>query len=229
MMPANVARAATPLADETGLVARAAARDEAAIRTLMRRYNQRLYRLARSVLRDDAEAEDALQQAYVHAFTRLGTFRGDASFSTWLSRIVLNEAIGLLRRRRRPAELSAPETETAMVAEIIHFPASPDPERSLAQRQINTLLEQAVDALPDAFRTVLVARVIEEMSIEETAELLGLKPETVKTRLHRARRLVRKSLEDQLGAALTEAFPFNGRRCERLADRVVAILAAAPA
>jgi RNA polymerase sigma-70 factor (ECF subfamily) len=110
------------------------------------------------------------------------------------------------------------------VAEIIRFPSAPDPEKSLAQREISLMLEQAVDALPDPFRTVLMARVIEEMSVEETAELLALKPETVKTRLHRARRMVRQHLEERLGPALTTAFPFDGWRCDRLADRVVGVL-----
>jgi RNA polymerase sigma-70 factor (ECF subfamily) len=211
--------------DEAALIALAVQRDEPAVRTLMRRYNRRLYRIARSVLRDDAEAEDALQQAYLRAFTHLADFRGEARFSTWMSRIVLNEAIGRLRQRKAPlAELAVLDKDPATVAEIIRFPSAPDPEKSLAQREISAMLEQAVDALPDPFRTVLMARVIEEMSVEETAELLALKPETVKTRLHRARRMVRQHLEERLGTALTTAFPFDGWRCDRLADRVVGAL-----
>jgi RNA polymerase sigma-70 factor (ECF subfamily) len=228
---AHFRHSAAPMpADEAGLVALAVARDEVAIRTLMRRYNQRLYRIARSVLRDDAEAEDALQQAYIRAFTHLSDFRGEARFSTWMSRIVLNEAIGRQRKRAIPAtdDLSTLDRPPESHAAIIPFPSMPDPEKSLAQRQISALLEQAVDALPDAFRVVLVARVIEEMSIEETAELLALKPETVKTRLHRARRMVREHLEAKLGTALTTAFPFNGWRCDRMADRVVAGLGLNP-
>lgn len=223
--PAGAAHAA----DEAGLIALAAAGEEAAVRTLMRRYNRRLYRIARSVLGDDAEAEDALQQAYLRAFTHLDGFRGEARFSTWMSRIVLNEAIGRLRKRAAaPAALAELDTNAATVAAIIRFPSAPDPEKGLAQRQISALLEQAVDALPEPFRVVLVARIVEEMSVEETAELLGLKPETVKTRLHRARRMVRESLEEKLGAALTTAFPFDGWRCDRLADRVVSALALPP-
>jgi RNA polymerase sigma-70 factor (ECF subfamily) len=224
--PAANSRPSAPLPDdEAALIALAAAADEAAVRTLMRRYNRRLYRLARSVLRDDADAEDALQQAYLSAFSHLADFRGDARFSTWMSRVVLNEALAMLRRRKPPAaDLSALDKDHATVAEIIRFPAAPDPEKSLAQRQITALLEQAVDALPDPFRVVLMARVVEEMSVEETADLLALKPETVKTRLHRARRMVRSSLEAKLGEALTTAFPFDGWRCDRLADRVMAAL-----
>jgi RNA polymerase sigma-70 factor (ECF subfamily) len=222
---AHLRRPAAPLpADEAALVALAVTRDEGAIRTLMRRYNRRLYRIARSVLRDDAEAEDALQQAYIRAFTHLSDFRGEARFSTWMSRIVLNEAIGRQRKRTIPAtdDLATLDREPQSRAEIILFPATPDPEKSLAQRQISVLLEQAIDALPDPFRVVLVARVIEEMSVEDTAELLALKPETVKTRLHRARRMVRAHLEAKLGGALTTAFPFDGWRCDRMADCVVA-------
>jgi RNA polymerase sigma-70 factor (ECF subfamily) len=216
--------------DEAGegeLLALARQKDEAAVRTLIRRHNRRLFRIARSVVRDDAEAEDVLQEAYVRAFTHLSEFRAESSFATWVSRIVLNEALGRLRRRRRTGDWVSIET-LAPSAEIIPFPLasnSPDPERNMAQREIRTLLEQAIDGLPEAFRTVLVARVIEEMSIEETAELLGLRPETVKTRLHRARRLLRDALERQVGPVMLDAFPFDGARCQRMADVVVARLA----
>jgi RNA polymerase sigma-70 factor (ECF subfamily) len=209
---------------EAALVARAANGEEAAVRTIIRRYNQRLYRIARAVVRDAAEAEDVLQQAYVQAFTHLGGFRGEARLSTWLSRIVLNEAVGRMRKRRPTVGIEVMDQVDAS-AQIIPFPGSvPDPERGLAQREVRALLERAIDELPDEFRVVLVARVLEEMSIEETAELLGIKAETVKTRLHRARRLVKGALERELGPALTTAFPFNGWRCDRMADAVVARL-----
>ena len=214
--------------DETELVARAVRKDEAAVRAIIKQHNQRLFRIARSVLRDDGEAEDALQQAYVRAFTSLATFRGESLLSTWLSRIVLNEALGRLRARRPTVELDKVDEKRGGLGQVIPFPNGQpqfDPERQLAQHQIQSMLERAIDDLPDAFRTVLVARVIEEMSIEETAELLDLRPETVKTRLHRARRLVRESLEKSLGPALTQAFPFDGWRCDRMADRVVTALA----
>ncbi|TJX21926.1 MAG: RNA polymerase sigma factor, partial [Mesorhizobium sp.] len=152
-----------------------------------------LYRIARGVVRNDAEAEDIVQEAYVRAFANLSTFRGGSSLSTWLSRIVINEALGRLRKRKRIVAL--PENPEA---QIIRFPLNPsdDPERTMAQRQILALVERATDSLPDVYRSVFVARVIEGFSMDETADLLGVKPETVKTRLHRARALVRKALDD---------------------------------
>jgi RNA polymerase sigma-70 factor (ECF subfamily) len=213
--------------DEAALVARAVQKDERAVRAIIRQHNRRLYRLARSVVRDDGEAEDVVQAAYVRAFTNLAAFRGDAGLGTWLSRIVLNEALGRLRRRRPTVELTALDRPEASQGQVIAFPLmhqQPDPERTMAQRQIQALLERAIDGLPDVFRTVLVARLIEDMSIEETADLLGVRPETVKTRLHRARKLLKESLEEHIGPVLTDAFPFDGERCERIADAVVARL-----
>jgi RNA polymerase sigma-70 factor, ECF subfamily len=216
----------TGSAGEAELIARALRRDEAAVRAIVQRHNRRLYRLARSIVRNDAEAEDVLQEAYLRAFANLATFRGESGLGTWLGRVVINEALGRLRRERPTVELTEQmEAGSAQSGEVIPFPGEQiDPERIMAQRQIHSLLERAIDDLPDAFRTVLVARVIEDMSVEETAALLGLQPETVKTRLHRARKLVRQALEQQIGSALTEAFPFEGRRCERMADAVVARL-----
>jgi len=209
--------------DENALLARARLKDEAAVRDLIRLHNRRLFRMARSILRDDDEAEDAVQEAYVKAFTRLAQFREEAAFGTWLCRIVLNEALGRLRRRRAAVDRISVET-TGLGAEIIPFPFTSrpaDPEQSMEQQQIRQLLERAIDDLPDGFRAVFVARLVEGMSIEETAELFGLKPETVKTRLHRARRLLQKNLEDQLGSRLRDAFPFEGQRCQAMADRVL--------
>jgi RNA polymerase sigma-70 factor, ECF subfamily len=210
---------------EDALIAAAAGRDEKAIRTIVRRYNQRLYRLARSILKDDNDAEDAVQQAYVKAFAGIADFRKESRLGTWLSRIVINVALDSLRRRRPTTELTDAQTDTESTTQS--GAVSLDPERSLAQREIQLLVEQAIDALPEGFRTVLVARVVEGMSIEETADLLGLRPETVKTRLHRARTMVKEALERQLGSALTGVFPFAGWRCDRMADAVVAALKAA--
>jgi RNA polymerase sigma-70 factor, ECF subfamily len=196
---------------------------DGAFRVIVQRHNRRLYRIARAVLRNDSEAEDVVQEAYVRAFTNLAEFRGDAGLATWLSRIVLNEALGRIRRHRPTADLTSLENSPAQ-AEIIPFPLASsqlDPERTMAQRQIQLLLEQEIDKLPDDFRVVLVARVIEEMSIEETAALFGLRAETVKTRLHRARKLLRDALEKQVGSVLSDAFPFDGARCERMTDRVL--------
>jgi RNA polymerase sigma-70 factor (ECF subfamily) len=220
----------TPLdgAAEIDLIARAVRHDESAIRTIIALHNRRLFRLARGILRDDSEAEDALQNAYFKAFTALAGFRGEARLTTWLSRIVMNECL----QRRRGARGQIPATiayEPAIEAQIIPFPQSAmhatDPEKSMAQRELLHLVETAVDALPDDFRLVLIARTIEGMSVEETAELLGVRAETVKTRLFRARQLLRAALDEHIDPLLTGAFPFLGRRCEHMADAVVARLA----
>jgi RNA polymerase sigma-70 factor (ECF subfamily) len=219
-MPAK--QTAEKLEDDR-LVELARGRDEAAVRALTQRYNRRLFRVARSILRDDAEAEDVVQETYVRAMTGLEHFRGDASFGTWITRIAMNEALGRLRRRRPTVDWET-YGENRMPAEIINFPvsaASSDPERMMAQSEIRVVLEHAIDELPDAFRAVFVARVVEGMSVEETADLFGLQAETVKTRLHRARNLLRDALDKRLGPALTTTFPFDGRRCERLTEKVV--------
>ena len=213
---------ADTLSDEA-LVGRARARDEAAVRALTRRYNRRLFRVARSILRDDGEAEDVVQEAYARAFTGLDLFRGDASFGTWITRIAMNEALGRLRRRRPTVDWET-YGENRTQAQIIDFPvsaASNDPERTMAQGEIRAVLEKAIDDLPDAFRAVFVARIVEGMTVEETADLFGLQAETVKTRLHRARNLLRDALDKQLGPALTSTFPFGGRRCARMTEQVV--------
>jgi len=210
-------------ADDAELVRRALARDGLAFRTIMERHNRRLYRIARGILRNDSEAEDAVQEAYVHAFTHLGGFRGEASLATWLARITMNEALGRLRKERPAANFESFEAHRHE-AQIIPFPhsmAADDPERTMAQREILRLVEQAADNLPEIFRAVFVMRVIEGMSTEETASLLDLQPETVKTRLHRARQLMRERLDEQIGPLLMEAFPFAGRRCERLTSAVM--------
>ncbi|RWC55033.1 RNA polymerase sigma factor [Mesorhizobium sp.] len=217
-MPAVLTAVPSLASGDMQLVRRALARDGDAFRTIIKTHNQRLYRIARGVMRNDSEAEDIVQEAYVRAFANLDAFRGDSSLATWLSRIVINEALGRLRKRRKTVAL--PENPQA---EIIRFPLNPsdDPERTMAQRQILQLVERATDGLPDVYRTVFMARVIEGLSIEETADLLGVRPQTVKTRLHRARALVRKALDDQIGPVLLDAFPFAGRRCERLTSAVM--------
>ena len=215
--------AASATLDDAELVARIRARDADAFRTVMQRYNQRLYRVARGILRNDGEAEDAVQEAYVRAFSHLADFRGESSLATWLTRIVMNEALGRLRSQRRTVERGG-SALNASEAEIIQFPLAgkaDDPERTLAQREILNLVQKITDELPDVYRIVFKTRVIEGMSVEDTAELLGIPPETVKTRLHRARRLVREQLDKQIGPVLMDAFPFAGRRCERLTTAVL--------
>lgn len=205
------------------LVALARRSDEAAIRALIKRNNQRLFRVTRAVVRDDAEAEDVVQETYVRAFTRLDNFRGDAMFSTWLTRIALNEALGR-KRRKRPVSLPL-ETATELDGgQIVMFPTPPTPagaDAEAGRSQVRQMLEETIDELPEAFRIVFVLRDVEELSVEETATQLSIKPETVKTRLFRARRLMRTAIERRVSAGFAELFPFMGARCERMADRVI--------
>jgi RNA polymerase sigma-70 factor (ECF subfamily) len=199
-----------------------------AFRTIIKRNNQRLYRLARSLLKDEFEAEDAVQETYLRAFANLSAFRGDSGISTWLTRILLNEVLGRLRRRRIMIDLDSLYTSTQGTddqARLIPSPLAPsaevDPERAAAQREVRRVLEQAIDALPEPFRTVFVMRTIEQMSVDETAAHLGLRKETVKTRLYRAKRLLRKALDPQLASALDDVFPFAGARCDGFTGRVL--------
>lgn len=222
MRPAHASHIAAASAD-AGLVQRARMREEAAIRELMQANNRRLYRLARGILRNDAEAEDVVQETWVRAFTHLDSFRGESSFATWLSRIAMNEALGRLRRARPNVEWTSLPPGT-LEAQIIQFPnsaAAEDPEKTMAQREIRSVVEHAIDELPEAFRIVFITRVIEGMNVEETAELLDLKPETVKTRLHRARAMLKENVEKKIGPVVMEAFPFAGKRCERLTEAVL--------
>jgi len=186
-------------------------REDDAVRELTRRYNQRLFRIARGILRDDAAAEDVVQETYIRVFTHAEQFRGDSSVGTWLVRIAINLALGRIRSRRPSVDIGS----------VTPASADPDPESLMAQHELRTLIERAIDTLPDAFRLVFVARIVEGLSIEETAELLHLRPETVKTRVHRARRALRRSLERELGTTVAEAFSFDGVRCERLTRRVI--------
>ncbi len=229
MADQTVLRRARPAAapDESQLLAAARLRDEAAIRELIRRNNQRLFRVARAVLRNDAEAEDVVQETYVKAFTRLDGFEEKAAFSTWITRIALNEAIGRRRRQKPTVGVEALEAAQAGGAELIPFPGGASalsPEQSAGRREMNVLLTEVVDSLPEAFRLVFVMREIEEMPTEAVASFLGIKPATVKTRLFRAKRLLREALEARIATGFSAVFPFDGMRCTRLADRVVARL-----
>jgi len=206
------------------LLERARQGDALAFGTLVRRHDRHLYRIARSVLSDDQEAEDAVQEALIRMFTGLRDFRGAASLRTWLTRIVLNEAIRHRRRRRSVVELAALHAAQERSPRPVQSPAltasDRDPERAAAQNQIRKMLEQAIDDLPAPFRVVLVLRDIEEVSTGETAKLLRIREETVKTRLHRARRLLRESLGAQLDSALQDTFPFERPRCDALVQRL---------
>lgn len=201
--------------------------DREAIRLIVKQQNQRLYRIARAIVRNDSDAEDVLQEAYVRAFAGLDGFRGEARLGTWLARIVINEALGLIRRRRPAIDIDLLSADPALNAQIMPFPNAnrvPDPETTMAQTEIHALLERAIDKLPSAFREVLVARLVEGMSVAETAELFKIPPQTVKTRLYRARALLRAEMERHIGPALGDVFPFAGARCQRLTQRVLSRL-----
>lgn len=201
-----------------------------AFRHIVRRCNQRLFRVARAVLNDDGEAEDALQDAYMSAYRHMGSYRGDAELSTWLTRIVLNECHRRLRSHHPTVDID--QIDPAQVgARVLAFPTRygmDDPAQSASRSQMRELIEDAVSRLPDAFRTVFVLRDIEGCSVEETAALLGIRGGTVKTRLFRARRQLRKALREKVSLSLGEAFPFLGTRCAGLTDAVMQRLVDGP-
>ncbi|MEJ8794788.1 RNA polymerase sigma factor [Trinickia caryophylli] len=215
--------------DDSALAALAAAGDHAAFEQVMRRHNRRLYRLARATLRDDAEAEDALQDAYVAAFRAIARFRGDASLATWLSRLVLNECFARQRRGARRDNI-APMVHTSAVADFERHTMDPDqtssPDHALMRTELRALLERQLDALPEAFRVVFVLRCVEELSVEETAQCLGIPEATVRSRHFRARSLLRESLAQQIDLAERDVFSFDGARCDRIVDGVLAKLSA---
>src|SRR3569623_418339 len=206
------------------LVTQALAHDEAAVREIVRRYNQRLFRVARSIVRNDADAEDVVQQGYLQAVSHLASVRAEAKFSTWLTHIVLNEAVGRVRCYKPTTDIEQIELEQTTSAQIIQFPLlqiHPDPETAMSRQEIRALLEHAVDALPDHIREVVVLRDVEGLSAEETAAQRSSYPETVNTRLFRARRLLRTAIEEQLAPSFSGLIPFDGERCVHMASRVV--------
>jgi RNA polymerase sigma-70 factor (ECF subfamily) len=193
---------------------------------LMRRHNQGVYRVARSVLTDDAEAEDVLQEAWVRAYEHLDRFEGRASFATWVSRIAYYEALARARagKRRTPVENS----EGEIMPEVNRRRTSSDSPESLAIRgQLGEILQSSIDALPGMYRVVFVLREVEQLSTLETAESLGLSEEAVKTRLHRSRALLRRDLEGRIGPAVAETYGFLGPRCDRTVARVMERISAA--
>lgn len=193
------------LADVTAVLAGDSARFE----PIMRRHNQRLFRLARSVLKNSGEAEDALQDAYLKAFSKLHQFKGPAGFSGWLSRIVMNES---LRRRRKYDASSFVATEVDALSES----QQTQPENEAAQDDVLQMIESAIDRLPMEFRLVFMLRGVEELSVSETAAHLGIKEATVKTRYHRARKLMRSDLAERIESTVLGAFSFDGERCDRI-------------
>jgi RNA polymerase sigma-70 factor, ECF subfamily len=212
--------AETPDAELARLVAGG---NTAAFELVMRRHNRTLFRTARAILRDDAEAEDALQEAYLQAYNAIGGFRAEAKLSTWLARIVANQALMRLRKRVRRGEV-LPLNPMAD-AENVEIDMQKTPEQEAHRIQVRKLLEAQIDSLPDAYRTVFMLRAVEELSVEETAAVLQVPEPTVRTRLFRARSLLRAKLAASIDLAHEDAFAFAGERCDRIVASVLARLA----
>lgn len=221
-MSAQAALSAGRTSTDLELVERIRAGDAVAMELLMRRHNRTLYRTARAILRDDAEAEDAVQDAYLQAFRGIAGFRGESSFSTWLVRIAANEALMRRRRLARRAEVIPLDHENggAQRIEAVADPAA-GPERETLNAEVRRLLERRIDALPDLYRSVFMMRAVEEMTVEETATALGLPEATVRQRYFRARALLRGALEHEVDQALLEVFSFDGVRCDRIVANVL--------
>lgn len=201
---------------------------QTAFEAVMRRHNGRLFRVARAILKDDADAEDALQDAYLDAYRHMQDFRGDAQLSTWLTRIVVNQSLMRLRRQKReriviPIDRNDRQNESAEV-EVADARAE-SPSGAALRAEVRQLLEQRIDELPVAFRTVFVMREVEDMTVEETAECLGIPPATVRTRLFRARALLREALARDIDTATVDVFGFAGARCDRIVAAVLTRIA----
>jgi RNA polymerase sigma-70 factor, ECF subfamily len=190
--------------------------DRDSFELVMRRYNQRIYRTVRAILKEEDETIDVMQEAYVSAYTHLADFSGRARFSTWLTRIAVHEALGRLRKRKRLAPLDETESEDMLMVS----PAT-GPENSASDGELRVLLEEAVEALPETFRTTFVLRSVEQLSVAETAEVLGIPEETVKTRHHRARERLQHALTERVGGALPELFGFHRPRCDKVVAHVL--------
>jgi RNA polymerase sigma-70 factor, ECF subfamily len=209
----------TILDDET-VIGRVKQGETALFEIVMRRYNQRLYRIIRSILGTDSDVEDVLQEAYMKAYGHLGQFEGRSSFATWLTKIAVHEAMARARKGRRFQPLAEAIGDDESPVEELHSPV-PDPEQNAAQHELMRLIEEAVDHLPDSFREVFVTREIEQMNQAETAECLGLKEETVKTRLHRARGHIERYLLKRAGQGIRTAYSFGDSRCTRIVTIVL--------
>lgn len=217
--PAAAAPLVAPFASlsDEEVVARVIGGETALFEILLRRHNERIYRAARAILRDDSEAEDVMQQAYVNAYTHLRQFDGRAQFATWLTKIAVHEALARVRRRGRYEPL-----EDSFVETLMPIQPSPDPERQAFARELGALLESAVDRLGDGYREVFVLRQVEGLSTSETAQALDVSEDVVKTRLSRARAALQRDLLDHAGAAAASAFTFGLARCDRVVAAVMA-------
>jgi RNA polymerase sigma-70 factor (ECF subfamily) len=227
--PLERRRSASSLTKQASLrdeevVERVIAGDTALFEILMRRYNQRLFRVARGIVHADADAEDAVQQAWVSAYTNLAQFGGAAAFSTWLTRIVINQSLARTRKRRRLAEVDIEEQH-----DVTPFKAqTATPEEQVHRRETGAILEAAIDKLPEGYRLVFMMREVEQLSVAETAECLELSEDNVKVRLHRAKAMLRNSLYKEMEQASGEAFRFLGARCARLIETVLTRISTLP-
>ena len=202
------------LSDEE-VVERVLAGDTSLFEILMRRYNQRLFRVARSILADDAEAEDVMQEAYVRSFRELASFRGEARFSTWLTRIACHEALARARKRRKLVPIGSGEPPDPPSETV-------GPEREMENRELHAVLREAVEVLPDPLRSVFCLREVEGLSTEQTADVLGLSTENVRVRLHRAKRSLRQKLDERIGCEVRRLYLFEAPRCDRMVAAVFA-------
>lgn len=226
--PANEPSATKTLdGDELALLVQQG--DDVAFRSIMQRFSGHLYRIARGVVNDDSEAEDIVQEAFMSAYRKMGSFRRDAPLRTWLVSILLNEARSRLRKRHNMVSLEyvRPSSVDPYWASQSHLGSVGDNPASLAaHEEIRVLLSDAISELPDAYRSVYVLRDVQGFSVQETADRLAIKPQTVRTRLHRARRMLRSSLHEMFDSLVGGAFPFLGARCLRMTTTVMAGLAA---
>lgn len=209
--------------DDLALAQRIAAGDRMAFEALMRQHNRRLFRLARATLRDDAEAEDALQDAYIAAYRSIAQFRGDAALGTWLSRLVLNACLARMRRAaRRDNVIPITSGVQDLDADTIMNADAERPDEAAARTEMRRLIERKIDALPETFRVVFVLRSVEEMTVAETAECLGIPDATVRSRHFRAKSLLREALAQEIDLAERDVFEFGGAHCDRIVASVLA-------
>jgi RNA polymerase sigma factor (sigma-70 family) len=222
-MPSSTGNAAATI--DLALAERISRRDTGAFEQLMRQHNGRLFRVVRAILKDDAEAEDAVQDAYVDAYRHIGEFKGTAQLGTWLTRIAVNHALMRLRRHRRERQvIPIHHAEPDALAEIesVADPAAESPAATTIRGEMRAMLERRIDELPVAFRTVFVMREVEEMTVDETATALSIPAATVRTRLFRARALLRNALARDVDIATRDVFGFAGARCDRIVTAVLA-------
>jgi RNA polymerase sigma-70 factor (ECF subfamily) len=213
--------------DDIELARLCANRDREAVRHVVTANNQRLFRAAWSIVKDRAEAEEAVQAGYMSAFAAMDRFEGRSSLSSWMTRIIINEALGRLRSLRRRREQLESEGVTLIESyreRLAQASAEPMPDVMVARAQLRLLIETSVGELPDDFRSVFVLREVEGMSVEETAEVLGIPAATVKTRLHRARRKLQQALAPEMKDAFSGSFPFAGPDCAAMTERVLSAL-----